>query len=56
MGSGNRITWGRNHGVWFGFGWDYMPFAVTMNIGIGTHYLSVGLGKAYDEYENGGRF
>ena len=49
MGSGSRLKLIRNHGIWFGIGCDYMPFPVTLYVGLFTHSLSIGFGRAYDK-------
>lgn len=49
MGSGDRFTFGSSNGFGLGFYYTKFPFEHTISINFLFWYVSIGIGKAYDE-------
>lgn len=50
MGSGDRFTCGNSNGFGLGFYYTKFPFAHTISINFLFWYISIGIGKAYDDF------
>lgn len=49
MGSPDRIDFGKCNGFGLGFYYAKFPYEHTLNFNLLFWYISIGIGKAYDE-------
>ena len=50
MGSGDRFTFGSSNGFGLGFYYTKFPFDHTDSFNFLFWYVSIGIGKAYDDF------
>ncbi len=49
MGSPDRFTFGKSNGFGLGFYYSKFPYEHYLSLNLLFWYVSIGLGKAYDE-------